>query len=242
MNAALVSDVDELSYREALPDLISRAGVATIAPEDLVPYIVDWLEDDSGPFGEGWDMFRQVAPVIEQGDVADHALEVAQLKAMLTDRLVARRLAWVLADVDGDVDALANYMRHWKDDPDMAPRGRAVIDTYRAARDSWVRALDDSDARSRAFGASVLAQLRMGGSPATAAERLLQAALDREDDAVAVAALTLALQPAGGAVSPSNDAVSRLAESGSVDPIWGADHPAFPSIVAEAKARLGRRG
>ena len=230
--------MDDRSYEGILHELIGASGVTTISPDELVPYVVDWLEDDSSPFGDGWDMFRQVAPVVEQGDVADDAVPITQLKASLAALLTGRRLAWVLADLDGDVAAIADYLRHWRDDGDMAPLGSAVISQLRHASGSWLLALEDSDVRSRGFAASLLAQLREAQGPDSNEDALLRAALDREADLVALAAMFLALPPAGDRPSATSDAVRRLARPGAIDPIWGVKHPSLPAIVADALARL----
>lgn len=234
--------MNDRSYEGVLPALISGSGVTTIAADELVGYIIDWLEDDSGPFGDGWDMFRQMAPVVDQGDIADDAVPIAQLKASLTEHLTGRRLAWVLADLDGDVAVIADYLRHWTDDPDMAPRGTAVVRQLQAAHPFWLRTLEDSDARSRGFAASLLTQLREDQRPDANEEALLQAALDREADAVAGTALLLALHPVGNDPSATDDAVSGLAEAGGIDAIWGVKHPALPTIVGQAMARLSAGG
>ena len=230
--------MDDRSYEGILHELIGASGVTTISPDELAPYVVDWLEDDSDPFGEGWDMFRQMAPVVEQGDVADDAVSITQLKASLAARLTGRRLAWVLADLDADVSAIADYLRHWRDDGDMVPLGNAVMSRLRQAGRLWLVALEDSDVRTRGFAASLLSQLREAQSPDTNEEALLQAALHREVDSVAHAAMLLALSPAGDRPSATTEAVRRLTRPGGIDPLWGVKHQGLPAIVQDALARI----
>jgi hypothetical protein len=231
--------MDEGFYIRALPSLAERVGLRAITSDQIVPLIVEWLEDEESPFGEGWDLLRQVAPVMEQGDPAEEAVPIARLKVALLDELRGRRLAWVLGDLDGLVEVIADYLRHWDGDPDMTAYGTAVMSEIALAHNQCLRALQDDDPRSRGFAASLLAQMQQRRDLDADEEELLRKALTNERDTVAAVALELALASARNELE-SNRAVRQLETPGAVAAIWGARYPALPMIVAQAKAE-GRR-
>lgn len=230
------------SYQRRLLEVSGSVGIRGLPADELVGYIIDWLEDGSGPFGDGWDMFRQAAPVLDQGEPTEDAVPGIRLRVLLADMVSDRRLAWVLADLDGIYEVTSNYLRHWAGDPDMTAPGDAVMAELSRARSPCLRALGDGDARSRGYAASLLTQLRGDARPDSEEERQLEESLQREDDPVAATTMLLALAAPGDGPSRKRDAISRLQRPGAIGVIWGGRYPALPMAVAGALAEEAAEG
>lgn len=190
--------VNSTPYGAELDRLVSRAGLRTASPTEVVSLVVEWLEDESDPFGEGWNRLLQESLIWHQGDLMDDAPSASWLFVSLLDALEGRRLAWVLADLDSThLFLTGRFLRSVS--ADQLARAEAVRDELLNAGPACLRALQDGDPRARGFAVSLLAQShprRQGTEPSwgTAA----RGALAREADPVAAATMHLAISSDNG--------------------------------------------